>query len=144
MADLTKTFTVQLGMVGAGQPQYWGTLVWGTNEWGSESLYLTTAKGIANSLDISSTVGKYVTKIILNDLTLDSAVGKSSVKVVANNMTVSSAMESIYRLNGAYYYVWPGGVTNFLDRSVVSYSAVSAAASGWTAATQPSTTWSAV
>lgn len=143
MADLTKTISVQLGIVGAGQPQYWGTMVWGTNQWGSESLYLTIAKGVANDLTLSSVIGKYVTKVISNDLTLDSSIGKTVAKGVTNNLQTSSAMDSVYLMNGSYYYVWPGGVTNFLDRTAPSYASATTSTT-WSAKTMPTTIWSAV
>jgi hypothetical protein len=143
MADLTKTVSVQLGIVGSGQPQYWGTMVWGTNEWGSESLYLTIAKGIANDLEISTAIGKDVLKLIQNDLDISTAQIKDFTKGITSDLTFSSQMESIYLLNGIYYYVWPGGVTNFLDRTTPIYNSA-ATSTSWTAATRPTTTWSAV
>ncbi len=163
MADLTKTVSTQLGLVGLGYPVYWGTMVWGTDVWGSyrpgfevlhgvdNVLTMTTAQDlsvvwdrvIANSMVVSSTMDLSATfdRVIENDVDLTSSMGKDPVKGIANDLTTSSENDSVYIQVGEYYRVFPGYVTNALNKVTPSFTTQSTSTT-WATASTPTTTWS--
>ncbi len=163
MTAYTKTVSNQLGIVGLGYPVYWGTAVWGTDVWGSAAPAFAVAKAyvstmtvssteqlsvvwdrtIVNSMAVSSTIDLSATfdRVINNDCDLTSDVGKGSTRNIANDLTVESAQQSVYVLNGLYYRVFPGGVTNALSAVATSF-VTNATSTTWAAASKPTTVWS--
>lgn len=130
MADHTITITNQLNLF---EPiaTLWGasgqtTMTWGTDSWGAQSEDFIMA----------------VEKLIGNTMTMSEAVVAAFDKVVANTLTFTDALTIEYLLDGIWYYIFPGGITNAESRISTTWADPSAASTSYSTPASPSTTWS--
>lgn len=96
MADHTITINNSLRTLGIGPTSQWGTMVWGTDKWGDGSIPVQTIKftavSIANSINATVEIIKYVTKGIFNTQGTTSDVVKIPYKSIANSVSSDSAL----------------------------------------------------
>lgn len=134
MADLSQNITNAVNCFGGGPTTKWGsntgpvyTMTWGTSVWGeSNSLPLDFIKVISESVSGDSTIELY----------------KAFVQNVTSTVSPTSDMVTENLLDGSWYYVFPGGVTDNEDQSVTTWTNSTDATPSFTCATVPSTTWS--
>lgn len=130
MADHTITLSNTLNLF---EPRatVWGntgatTMTWGTDVWG------------AQSEDFITDVGKFLAET----LSMADAVTSEILNLITNTLTFSSALTIEYLLDGIWYYIFPGGITNAEDRISTTWGDASSVSTSYSTPVSPNTTWS--
>ena len=102
---------------------------------------IRATKLVSNDLDMSSTVGKAVTKQVDDVLDMTSTVGKIPYKGLSDQLAVATTMSTITKMIGNWTYIYPDNQTNFIQRSIVDWSANSSAETTWATSVAATTSW---
>ena len=143
MAVLTKTISNSINVFGLEETSKYGVAVYGADTYGTGGidLPLVVIKAIQNTLNAATAQQKLFIKYYTNAVSLTDTVSKTEYRTTSNNISVTNELTDIYKKVGDWYYVWPTGVTNFVDRSVASWSESSISETVWVASATTTTTW---
>ncbi len=128
MADYSTTISNSLYVFGPAPSNKWNAYNWNAFRWGEGNTPLV----------------KVDLKVLSESLTLTDSVSKVPSRVIENTLSPTTAMslESLTDAEG-YYRVFPGGVTDAVDRAIPSWSQGSAGSTTWASSSTTATTWSA-
>lgn len=126
MADLTKTITNSVLVLGASNPNLWGTMDW-NNNWGTDGF-----------------IGKQIGKAIEETSTLSDSYAKDVELGITNTMDMTEDISSIIRGIGIYDYIATRPTPNWVSQVVDGSTIVSDPDSTLTTFAVTATSWTVV
>lgn len=123
MADLTKTITNSMNVLGVSPGQHWGTFQWNTNWGNDEDVWTDTNKQFPITLTIENILTKHYELTITNTIDL------------TENLT------SVERELGIWDYVFTKPTTTALEQVYDEFSKQADASTTYAAVADASTTW---
>jgi hypothetical protein len=127
MVALNITITNRLNVFGPAPSNKWADYLWNSFNWGE------------GTADLQA----FVLKTLSNSIAPDSSASLGLVHPISNSLAPTTAMGSERLKDGSGYdYVFPDDTTEGEDRDFPTWTEPGAAASTWTPATDPSTSWS--
>lgn len=127
MTVFTKTITNSLNLFGPAPSDKWQAYNWNAFKWGEG-----TAPMVKNPR-----------KVLVASITLTDAFTKSQIRTISNSLAPTTEITLENLTDGAgYYHLFPGGVTDGLDRVATSWGSGSTSGPSWVASSTTATTWS--
>ena len=126
MADLTKTISNTLSVIGQAPPSLWGEMVWGVDNWGTNN-------------DSEFLIGKW----LADSISIANAINLGIRTNRSESISIASLLTSLVLTDAdGYTYIFKG-VTNLDDRNCPTYIEQTGTDPGYTPVTGSDPIWSA-
>ncbi len=128
MTALTQTITNRLALFGPAPPDLWNAYLWNAFKWGEGTAPMVKAPR----------------KVLSETLSLVDSFAKGAKPTISNSLAPTSGIDLENLRDGeGYFHVFPGGVTDGMDRVASTWAGGTATTTTWAASAATATTWSA-